>query len=685
VIPVRSLPLLLLVCVAPALADEGMWLLNDFPSAKVQAAYGFAPSQEWLDRVRLGAVKFGNGCSGSFVSTSGLVMTNHHCARECVQDLSTPKADYLQKGFFAASAKDERRCPNIEVDQLVSITDVTDRIHAATAGKDGEAFATALRQESARIEGACTTGTEVRCDVVNLFHGGKYHLYAYRRFQDVRLVFAPEFPMAAFGGYADNFEFPRYGYDVSFLRVYRNDATVQTPDALRWSATPVKEGDLVFVAGNPGGTERVSTVEQLALERDVLLPWILVRLAQLRGTLLQFSSENPELFRISRAHIRTVENALKALGGRRDWLAAPANFERKRAEDAELRAAVKKDPAKEARFGPAWTGIAQAVQAERELFVRYQLAESKSGIPSDLFEYARLLVRAAEERPKPSPERLREFGDARLPLIETRLLRPMPVPRSLERVTVTFGLRMLRDTFGPDDPLVQAAIGKRSPEEVAREAVAGSRLDDPKVREALWKGGAAAVAASKDPMIALARRLDLQARAVRKDHESRVQGALARNGELLFQAAVAVHGTSGYPDGTLTLRLSYGTVAGSSESGKQVPAMTHLSGLYARNTGQYPFAVAPTWLAARPKLDPEMPFDLTTTNDIIGGNSGSPLIDRNGQVVGLIFDGNLDSLGGDYGYDAATNRAVALHGTAILEGLEKVYGAGRLTKEIRAR
>jgi len=685
VIDLRSLLLLLLLGAAPALADEGMWLPNDFPSTRVQAAYGFAPSQQWLDRVRLGAVKLSNGCSASFVSTGGLVMTNHHCARECVQDLSTPRADHLEKGFFAAAPKDERRCPNIEADQLVSITDVTDRIHAATAGRDGEAFATALRQESARIEGACTTGSEVRCDVVNLFHGGKYHLYTYRRFQDVRLVFAPEFPMAAFGGYADNFEFPRYGFDVAFLRVYRSDAPVQTPDALQWSATPVREGDLVFVPGNPGGTERVSTIEQLSLERDVVLPWILVRAGQLRGTLLQFSSENPELFRISRARIRTVENGLKALGGRRAWLADPANFERKRAEDAELRAAVKKDPAKEARFGPAWKGIADAVQAERELFVRYELAETKSAIPSDLFDYARLLVRAAEERPKPSPERLREFGDARLPLIETRLLRPVPVPRSLERVLVTFGLRALRDTFGPDDPLVQAAIGKRSPEEVAREAVAGSRLDDPKVREALWKGGAAAVAASSDPMIALARRLDPQARAVRKEYENRVQGALARNGELLFQAAVAVHGTSGYPDGTLTLRLSYGTVAGWTESGKQVPAMTHLSGLYARNTGQFPFAVAPTWLAARPRLDPEMPFDLATTNDIIGGNSGSPLIDRNGQVVALIFDGNRDSLGGDYAYDGATNRAVALHGTAILEGLEKVYGAGRLAKEIRTR
>ena len=683
----RFLPVLLLALASasPALGDEGMWLFNDFPSARVQAAYGFGPSKQWLDRVRLGAVRLANGCSASLVSTHGLVMTNHHCVRECVQDLSTSGDDYLAKGFYAKAQKDERRCAHIEADQLVSITDVTDRIRGATAGKEGETFATALRQESARIEGACATGPKVRCDVVDLFHGGRYHLYTYRRFQDVRLVFAPEFPMAAFGGYADNFEFPRYGFDVGFLRVYDSDAPVETPDALPWASTPAREGDLVFAAGNPGGTERVQTIEQLALQRDVVLPWVLVRLAELRGTLVQFSGGSPELFRISRARIRTVENALKARAGRREWLANPANFERKRSEDAELRAAVKKDPAKEARFGGAWAGIAQAVQADREMFARYQLAESKSGIPSDLFEYARLLVRAAGERPKPSPERLREYGDARLAALETRLLRPVPVPRSLEQVLVTFGLRSLRDTFGPDDPLVQAAIGKRSPEDVAREAVAGTRLDDPKVREALWKGGAAAVAASKDPMIALARRMDAPARAVRKEYENRVEGAFARNGELLFQAAVAVRGTSSYPDATLTLRLSYGTIAGWSESGRQIPATTRLSGLYARNTGQFPFAVAPTWLAARPRLDPEMPFDIATTNDIIGGNSGSPLINRNGEVVALIFDGNRASLGGDYGYEGETNRAVALHGQAILEGLEKVYGARRLVTEIHTR
>ena len=678
--------LLATLLLAPAaVADEGMWLVNEFPATKVQAAYGFAPSQEWLDRVRLGAVRLARGCSASFVSRGGLVMTNHHCVRECVQDLSTPKEDYLARGFFARTARDERRCPNIEANQLVSITDVTDRVRGAVAGKEGEAFATALRQESARIEGACATGPKLRCEVVNLFHGGKYHLYTYRRFQDVRLAFAPEFPMAAFGGYADNFEFPRWGFDVGFLRVYEDGAPVSTPDALPWASAPAKEGDLVFVAGNPGGTERVQTIEQLAFQRDVALPWRLIRLAELRGTLLQFAAGSPELWRISRAHIRTVENGLKSLGGRQAWLADPANFERKRAEDAELRTAVKADPAKEAKFGPAWSGIAEAVKADRALFVRNQMLEAGVANVSDLFWYARQLVRAAEERPKPSPQRLREFGDARLPALETRLLRSVPVSRAYEAVTLTFDLRSLRDTYGPDDPAVQAVLGKEAPEDVARAAIQGTHLDDVKARERLWKGGAAAIAASKDPMILLARRMDAPARAVRSEYENRVQGAVARNGELLFQAAVAVRGTSSYPDATFTLRISWGTISGWKQDGRDVPAMTRLEGLYARNTGVFPFAVAPTWLAARPKLDPQMPFDIATTNDIIGGNSGSPVINRAGEVVALIFDGNRPSLGGDYGYEGATNRAVALHGQAILEGLGKVYGAGRLVDEIRGR
>ena len=681
----RSLLLAFLTLGPAGLADEGMWLLNDFPSKDVGAKYGFAPTQAWLDKVRLGAIKLGMGCSASLVSKRGLVMTNHHCVRDCISDLSTPEHDYLEAGFVAASDAEERRCPKLEANQLVEITDVTDRVLGAAKGLEGAAYGQAIKQEMTRIEGACATSAALRCDVVTLFHGGKYHLYKYRRFQDVRLAAAPEFPMAAFGGYPDNFNFPRYGFDVAFVRVYDNGQPAVTPDALPWAKTPAKEGDLTFVAGSPGGTERVQTVEQLAYQRDVNLPRAMVRLSELRGTLLQFTQGNPDLWRTTRARIRTVENGLKGLTGRQAWLADPAAFERKRTEDTALRSAVKADPAKEAKYGQAWDAIARAVTAERRLSPRFQLEEQAQGFGSDFFDIARGLVRAAAERPKPSTERLREYTDARLPGLRQYLLRDVPISRPLERATLTVGLRRLRDTLGPDDPYVQTVMGKQSPEDLAREVVDGTHLDEAKVREALWEGGEAAIAASTDPMIGLARRADPGARAVRKSVEDEVESVLARNGELLHQAHVAVHGTSGYPDGTLTLRLSYGTITGWEEGGRKVPAMTFLSGLYARDTGKYPFAVAPSWLQARPKLEASMPFDMASTHDVIGGNSGSPMINRQGEVVGVIFDGNIPSLGGDYGYDAATNRAVTLHGRAILEGLEKVYGAGRLVKEIRGR
>ncbi|HMK72504.1 MAG TPA: S46 family peptidase, partial [Myxococcaceae bacterium] len=645
---------------------------------------GFGPDQPWLDRVRLGAIRLANGCSASLVSQKGLVMTNHHCVRDCIQDLSTPKDDYLAEGFFARSGQDERRCSKLEANQLLAITDVTEQITAATRGLEGPAFAQARKEAMARIEGACATGPTVRCDVVTLFHGGRYQLYRYRRYQDVRLVFAPEFPMAAFGGYPDNFNFPRYGFDVAFLRVYDTDAPASTPDALRWAKKPVAEGDLVFVAGNPGGTQRVQTVEQLAFQRDVALPWTLLRLAELRGVLLEFSRGNPELYRITRARIRTVENALKALRGRFEYLADPAAFERKRAEDAALRAKVQADPALRARFGAAWEGIAAALAAERRLHADLRMMEASDAFSSELFEMARLLVRAADELPKPSELRLREFSDARLPSLKQRILRQAPIPRDVEKVTLAFGLRRLRDDLGADNPFVQKTLGKEAPEDLARALVDGTRLDDLATREALWTGGKAAIEASTDPMIVLARRVDADARAVRKAFEEEVEAPLAKYGELLHQAHVAAYGTTGYPDATFTLRLSYGTVAGWSENGRPVPAMTRFEGLFARDTGKFPFAVAPTWLKARPTLDPRTPMDVATTNDIIGGNSGSPLLDRNGEVVGLIFDGNLPSLGGDYGYEAATNRAVALHGSAILEALDKVYGASRVAGEIRA-
>jgi hypothetical protein len=675
--------LALLLGSAVAAAEEGMWLLEDFPSSAVKSAYGFGPTQPWLDRVRLGAIRLANGCSASLVSSRGLVMTNHHCVRDCVQDLSTPQDDYLERGFFAKTEREERRCSKIEANQLVAVTDVTEQIRAATGGLDGAAFAKALKQEMTRIEGGCATSPSVRCDVVTLFHGGRYTLYKYRRYQDVRLVFAPEFPMAAFGGDPDNFNFPRYGFDVGFLRVYDGDAPASTPDALRWAKVPAVEGDLVFVAGNPGGTERVQTVEQLAFQRDVALPWAMLRLAELRGVLLEFAKGNPELFRITRARIRSVENALKALRGRHGYLADPSAFAKKRAEDETLRAKVAADPVKAAKYGEAWAALSSALAAERHLYAEYRLLEATEGFSSELFEIARLLVRAADELPKPSQERLREFTDARLPSLKQRLFRPVPIPREVDRLTLGFGLRRLRDLRGADDPFVQKTLGRDAPDDLARLAVEGTRLDDVKVRESLWAGGKLAIDASTDPMLVLARRVDADARAVRKAYEDQVEAVLVKNGELLHQAHVAVYGTAGYPDATFTLRLSYGQIAGWEQNGRKVPAMTRFAGLFARDTGKYPFAVAPTWLRARPTLDAQTPMDAATTNDIIGGNSGSPLLNRDAEIVGLIFDGNLPSLGGDFGYDAATNRAVALHGQAIIEALEKVYGAGRVARELR--
>jgi hypothetical protein len=674
-----------LACVPPALAEEGMWLFTDFPAEQVHKAHGFRPDKAWLDRVRLGSVRLAGGCSASFVSPRGLVMTNHHCIRSCIEDLSTPKQDLLERGFLARADKDERRCPKVEANQLQEVTDVTDQVRKATAGAQGPAFAQALKAEQTRIESACAAkDPKIRCDVVTLFHGGRYHLYRYRRFQDVRLAWAPEFPMAAFGGDPDNFNFPRYGFDAAFLRVYEDDKPAATPDHLRWAKTGAKQGDLTFVSGHPGGTERVQTVEQLAFQRDVVLPYYIALLAELRGVLLEYQKGGAERFRTTRARLRSVENSLKALRGRHAYLADPDAWAAKVREDQALRTRVEADPKLAAQFGAAWPGIAQATSAHRRIFLEHRLLEAQDAFNSELFGLARSLLRAAAEREKPDRERLREYTTAQLPALEQRLFRDAPIPREVEALTLGFSLRRLREALGADHPLVQRILGKDAPEDLARRLVSRTRLGDPKIRRQLYEGGQQAVDASKDPMIVLARAVDAEARGLRRVWEDEVDAALKRNHELLNQAHVAVHGTSGYPDATFTLRLSYGQVQGWKEGDRKVPALTTFGGLFERHTGKFPFAVAPSWLKARPKLDPATPMNMASTHDIIGGNSGSPMVDRDGRVVGLVFDGNLHSLGGRYGYDPERNRAVAVHGVGILEGLRKVYGAARLADEIEA-
>jgi hypothetical protein len=567
------------------------------------------------------------------------------------------------------------------VDQLVAITDVTSRIRGATRGQEGPAFQKALRTEIAAIERACQTSEAVRCDVVTLYEGGLYHLYRYRRFTDVRLVFVPEIAAAFFGGDPDNFNFPRYDLDVGFLRVYEGGKPAATPDFFRWSPAGTKDGELTFVTGHPGGTDRDLTVAELRTQRDLTLPDGLVRLAELRGLLTGFQLLGPEQRRISTEELFGVENAFKALRGRLEALQDAPFFEGKVAAERDLLAGVAKDPERGARVQTAYAAIEKAQDRLRELY--RELGALEHGGGGDLLGYGRTLLRGAAERQKPDGERLREYREASLPALTRHLLAEAPVHPELEKVLLAHALGKLREDLGPDHPVVRRVLGKSSPEEVAARAVGGTRLGDPAVRRRLWEGGQAAVDAADDPMIAVAGALDPEARVVRRAYEDEVEAPVRRAHEVIADARFAAQGRTTYPDATFTLRLTYGQVKGWKEGTRLVPPFTTLAGAFERDTGRDPFALPRSWHEAKPRLDLATPFNFTTTNDIVGGNSGSPVVNARAELVGLIFDGNIHSLGGEYGFDPATNRSVAVDSRAILETLEKIYGATRLVGELR--
>ena len=671
-----------LAAAAPrAAADEGMWTFDAFPAEKVQRAYGFAPTPAWLDHVRLSSVRLAGGCSGSFVSAQGLVMTNHHCAHDCVQQLSTAKEDLVRDGFLARTAAEERRCPDVEVDQLVAVTDVTSRIRGATRGQEGAAFQKALRTEIAAIEKACQTSETIRCDVVTLYEGGLYHLYRYRRFTDVRLVFVPELAAAFFGGDPDNFNFPRYDLDLALLRVWEGGKPAATADFFRWSPAGAKDGELTFVTGHPGGTDRDLTVAELRTQRDLSLPDRLLRLAELRGLLTGFQLLGPEQRRTSTEELFDVENAFKALRGRLEALQDAPFFESKVAAERALLAEAAKDPDRGARVQAAYATIEKAQVRLRELYRELRALEHGGG--GDLFSAARTILRAAAERTRPDGERLREYREASLPALSRRLLADVPVHPDLEKVLLAHALGKLREDLGPDHPVVRRVLGKSSPDEVAARAVDGTKLADPAARRRLWEGGQAAVDAADDPMIALARDLDPEARAVRRSYEDEVEAPVRRAHEVIADARFAGQGRTTYPDATFTLRLSYGQVKGWKEGTRLVPPFTTLGGAFERETGRDPFALPRSWHEAKGRLDLATPFNFTTTNDIVGGNSGSPVVNARAEIVGLVFDGNIHSLGGEYGFDPATNRAVAVDSRAIVETLGKIYGATRLVEELK--
>ena len=673
-----------LALAGPGRADEGLWTYDAFPAARVQAAYGVTTDQAWLDHLRGASVRLTNGCSAAVVSREGLTATNHHCVVECIQALSSRERDYVRDGFMTAGRAEERRCPGMQAEILTGIIDITDQVRAATAGKTGQDFVRARDGAMAGAERlACAGDPHLRCQTISFFRGGQYKVYRYRKYEDVRLVFAPEYAAAFFGGDPDNFNFPRFNLDVALLRLYTEGRPAETPVFLRWNPAPPVENQPTFVSGNPGATERQLTVAQLETMRDLTLPVTQIQRSELRGRLLQFAGSGDENRRISIDSLFGLENAFKATFGRQLALVDPAVMARRREEETELRRRVAADPQLSASIGDPWSDIA-AIQARyRDQYLAYRQLELAAGSASQLFDYARQIVRGARELPRPSEERLPEFADSRLPLLQRNLLEARPVDAPLERIFLETWLSKTREYLTADSPATQVVLGADSPETLAARLVEGTRLADPAYRRELWEGGFPAVIASQDPMIQFVLRIDPAARQARRAWEEQVSGPTERAAERIARARFAVFGDSVYPDATFSLRLSYGRVAGWTFRGVTVGPTTTFAGLFQRSTGADPYRVPPTWLAARDRLNPDTVLNFVTTNDIVGGNSGSPVVNAQGEIIGLAFDGNIHSLGGDYFYDGEVNRTVVVSTAAITEALERVYGRTALLNELR--
>jgi hypothetical protein len=664
--------------VSIAKANEGMWTFDAFPAAKMRADYGWAPDQAWLDKVRLAAVRLTGGCSASFVSDAGLILTNHHCVAHCVEDNSTAENNILKTGFTARSREEEKKCAGQQAEVVTSIKDVTPQVKAAIGSSSGDIAVKARNAIAAELEKqGCPDTGKTRCQVVSLYGGGQYKLYTYRKYSDVRLVWAPEAQAAQFGGDPDNFNFPRYSLDASFLRAYEDGKPVATPQHLEWSPRNPIDGETTFVVGNPGSTQRLFTSDQLAFQREVALPITLAIYSELRGRLIAAMESSPDKEREGTEELGSVENSLKVYIGRVKALNDPAFTGRLAAAEADLKAKA----AGNAAIGNPWADVAKAMSAYRNFYVADRFSQPQG----DLFGYAMTLVRAAAERGKPNSERFPGYSDSQLPLVEKRLLDERPVYPWLDRLYMEWSLSKSREYLGADDKQTKLLLGKESPEGLAARLVSGTKLGDPGVRKALWDGGQAAIDASTDPMIVYARSLDANDRALQQRYDAEVDAPLTAAMAKLADARFAAYGDTVYPDATFTLRISYGKVAGWMERGTMVPTKTTLGGTFDRATGASPFDLPPAFAANRARIDPATTYDFVTTNDIIGGNSGSPVIDRQGRVIGAAFDGNIHSLGGNYGYDGSLNRTVVVSTAAVQEALETIYPAPHLVAELKGK
>jgi Peptidase S46 len=678
--------LLVLACVAalPTFAEEGMWTFDNFPSNAVKQHYGADITPAWLDHVRLSTIRLTN-CTASFVSPEGLILTNHHCVESCLAEMSSKDKSLVQLGFAAADRNAEQRCPAQLADVLVGTEDVTEAISKAIAGMSDTAANDARKRTLTTLEQACEQASaksksgKLRCQAVTLYQGGQYFLYKYKRYDDVRMVFAPEADIASFGGDPDNFQFPRWSLDFSMLRAYENNKPAATPNYLQINFNGPAANQLVFVAGHPGSTARLQTRAQLEFDRDMPLPITLMRAAELRGRFIQFGTTNPADDRIVQAPLNSLQNAIKVRRKELDALNDNSLLAGKSEAEERLRASAHiggNDP---------WHEIESASARERALYLQYTFLESGAGFNSGLFRDARLLVRGADERTKRNVDRLREFTDAALPLIQRELYARVPVYPELEVLTLSFSLERMREWLGPDHPVVRKLLSKESPESLATRLIAETKIDDADVRQKLWLGGKAAVDASHDPMIEFARAVDADARSVRKRFDDEVEAPVAAAAQRISAARFKAYGTNVYPDATFTLRLNYGTVQGWVEAGTPIEPFTHLDRAFERATGASPFKIPASWIRVKEKLEMRTPFCISTNNDIVGGNSGSPLIDADGMIVGLMFDGNIHSIAGRYWFDVANNRAIAVHPAIIREALDTVYGAKSLLRELNAK
>lgn len=668
-------------CLPPIAADEGMWLVDHFPTQLVEQRYKFKVTQDFLDHLRLSSVRFNSGGSGSFVSPHGLVFTNHHVGLDCIQKLSTPEHDTVALGFHAAKQSDEKACPDLEINVLLRMEDVTARITAASASKDAAEAGRQRRAAMTALEKECTQKTGNRCDVVTLFAGGQYGLYEYKKYTDIRLVFAPEASVAAFGGDPDNFTYPRYCLDFAFFRVYENGKPLESKQFLKWSHKGAANKELTFVGGNPGSTGRLMTVAQLEYERDVTIPLTQPLRQEMIRALLDFEKKDAESKRVVQDDLESVQNSFKAFSGFLRGLQDASLMNRKKEDERRLRAAIADDPAKQAKFGSLWDDIAKVLERRRAKFATN--AYDRPFADSDLLRIGRQVLRYAEEKQKPDADRLREFSTPALPAVEQSMFSTAPLPDGLETVKLTVALRNMSRLLGGDsNDIVKQILGNQTPAQLAAGIVAKSKIKDVAFRKELAADPAKA-RASEDPVMRIARILDAPSRAARKDFEDNDEPVLRAAASRIAQARFAVYGANEYPDATFTYRVTFGDVRGyKNDSGADIPWATDFDGLYRRATGIEPYALPDRWLKAKGKLALSTPFNFVTTTDTHGGNSGSPTVDTKGELIGILFDGNIEGLPNRYVFTDTQARSVHVASQGIIEALRKVYGAHDLIREL---